>query len=41
MAEDVAQTDAIDESDIDETALEFPDGRFVTHPYPLRRFFGL
>ena len=33
--------ETMDESEVDETALEFPDGRFVTPPYPLRRFFGL
>jgi hypothetical protein len=38
MAEEEVE---IDESEIDETTLEFPNGRFVTHPYPLRRFFGL
>jgi hypothetical protein len=37
----MADEEEIDESEIDETALEFPNGHFVTHPYPLRRFFGL
>ena len=41
MADDVEEVDEIDVNEIDETALDFPDGRFVTHPYPLRRFFGL
>jgi hypothetical protein len=33
--------ETMDESEVDETALEFSDSRFVTPPYPLRRFFGL
>ena len=40
MADD-DEEEVMDETELDETALDFPDGRFVTHPYPLRRFFGL
>jgi hypothetical protein len=39
MADEVDEE--VNESELDETALDFPNGRFVTHPYPLRRFFGL
>ncbi len=41
MADGEEEEEEIDVGEMDETALDFPDGRFVTHPYPLRRFFGL
>jgi hypothetical protein len=38
---EVEQDQAVEETYVDETALEFADGHFVTPPYPLRRMFSL